>query len=114
MSQQRDRKKIAIFLIILILIAGLLFVVWPGNISAEQAMEIAINHIGGADANWPHMVFENFQRAWYVEVFYGDGVYHIYSIYGVYVNRNSGQVIRAEAYGAIWIDIDSLLDMFGD
>ncbi|MCL1996122.1 MAG: hypothetical protein FWG63_07955 [Defluviitaleaceae bacterium] len=85
-------KKIVIILVtlVLILVAGVAFMVWPGNISRAQAQEIAVAHVGGGVAGWPDWDFEHFQRVWYVEVFYQN------LVHSVYVNRSTGQVVRVE------------------
>jgi hypothetical protein len=85
-------KIVIIFLavILAITIAVGAFILWPGNVSRQEAMDIALSHVGGGNANWAEIDFENFQRAWSVEVFY-DGL-----VREVYVSRFTGEIIRVE------------------
>ena len=63
---------------------------WPTRISGQEAMNIAIEHVGGGYANTAKREFEAFQKAWNVEVFY-DGLIH-----EIYINANSGAIIKVE------------------
>ena len=73
-----------------ILAAITIFMMWPGSVSRQEAMEIALEHIGGGRANTPERDLEAFRRVWSVEVFY-DGFVH-----EVYVSRMTGEVVRVE------------------
>jgi hypothetical protein len=87
------KKLIAILVAVGILIVGcVVFYVWPGEISRDEAREIAMAHIGDADAfaNRPSLDFESFRRAWSVEIVSG----HL--TYEVYVRRWGGEIIRTE------------------
>jgi len=86
------KKKIIIGMIAIgILIAGLItFMLWPANITNEQAVEIALEYVGGGVANRAEREFENFRRVWSVEVFYDNRVHE------VYVQINSGEVLWVE------------------
>jgi hypothetical protein len=93
----RPKKKgilkiilIPIAIILAIVIAATVFMLQPGNISRQEAMDIALAHVGSGNANWPERDFEDFQRAWSVEVFY-DGLVH-----EVYISRFTGEIIRVE------------------
>ncbi|MDR2182806.1 MAG: PepSY domain-containing protein [Clostridiales bacterium] len=97
MSQLNPNKKrilkivlIPIAIILAIAIAATALVLQPGNISQQEAIDIALAHVGGGNANWPERDFEDFQRAWSVEVFY-DGLVH-----EVYISRFTGEIIRVE------------------
>ena len=81
---------VALVILILILAAVMTFMLWPGNISRQEAMEIALEHVGGGRANTPERDFEAFRRVWSVEVFY-DGFVH-----EVYVSRMTGEIVRVE------------------
>jgi len=85
-------KKLIIISLVLILIAIAAFMLWPSNISRQEAGEIAITYVGGSNsrANPASRDFEGFQRVWSVEVFY-DGLVH-----EVYVSMRTGEVIRVE------------------
>lgn len=91
-AKQRLAKALLIAAIVLVLIigAGTAFIVWPLEITREQATQIALTHVGNGTPNWPELDFENFQRVWNVEVFY-NGFVH-----SVYVSRATGQVVRVE------------------
>jgi hypothetical protein len=84
---------VPIVVVLAIVIAATAFMLWPGNISRQEATNIAIAHVGGGNANWPDWDFEHFQRAWSVEVFH-DGFVH-----EVYVSRFTGEIIRVEIDG---------------
>ena len=86
------RRKTFFAIAILGLIAVIVFFNQPfgANISRQQAVELAIQHIGGGTANRPDIDWERFQRAWYVEVFYGS------LVHSVYVSTRTGEVIRVE------------------
>ena len=62
----------------------------PGNVSRQEAAQIAVAHVGGGTANRPDRDFERFQRVWSVEVFY-DGL-----VYEVYVSMRTGEVVKQE------------------
>jgi uncharacterized membrane protein YkoI len=80
-------------IVLVIVITITAFFLWPGNVSRQEATNIAIAHVGGGNANWPEMEFEHFQRVWSVEVFY-DGLEH-----EVFINRLTGEIIRVEIDG---------------
>ena len=82
------KKWLIIVAIVLAVLAA--FMLWPTNISRQEAMEIALSHVGGGVASRPERDFEAFQRAWNVEVFYGGIVYEIY------INANTGAIISVE------------------
>jgi hypothetical protein len=65
---------------------------WPANISRQEAQEIAVVHVGGSNsrANPASRDFERFQRVWSVEVFY-DGLVH-----EVFVSMRTGEVVKME------------------
>jgi len=89
---KKSKMKLIIIPLALILIAVATFMLWPANISRQEAGEIAIAHVGGNNsrANRASRDFEQFQRVWSVEVFY-DGLVH-----EVYVSMRTGEVIRME------------------
>jgi len=91
-SKRRGRKKFIIIPLVMILVAITAFMLWPSNISRQEAWEIAVAHVGGNNsrANRASRDFERFQRVWSVEVFY-DGFVH-----EVYVSRRTGEVVRVE------------------
>ena len=89
-SLSKVKMKFIIILIMAALIAVASFVMWPGNISRQEAQDIATSHIGGGHANRADFDFEVFQRVWSVEVFY-DGLVH-----EVYVSRRTGEIVRVE------------------
>jgi uncharacterized membrane protein YkoI len=76
--------------IIIILVAIAAFMLWPAEISREQAREIALEYVGGGRANRAERDFEDFTRVWSVEVFYAGLVQE------VYVSMRTGEVIRLE------------------
>jgi uncharacterized membrane protein YkoI len=77
-------------IVFVIMVAAAVFVLQPGNISRQEAIEIALAEVGGGRANRPEHDFEGFQRTWSVEVFYDNLVFE------VYVSRFSGEVVRVE------------------
>ena len=77
-------------ILILMLTVVTTFMLWPGSISRQEAMETALEHVGGGRANTPERDFEAFRRVWSVEVFY-DGF-----VYEVYVSRITGEIVRVE------------------
>ena len=87
------KRKLLLALVILCFIAIVAFFNQPlgANISRHEATQIAIQHVGGGTANRPDIDWVRFQRAWYVEVFYGEFVH------SVYVSTRTGEVIRVEA-----------------
>jgi len=91
-SENRGKKKSIIIPLVIILVAITAFMLWPSNISRQEAGEIAIAHVGGNNsrANPASRDFERFQRVWSVEVFY-DGFVH-----EVYVSMRTGDVVRVE------------------
>jgi len=91
-ARRKDKLKFVIISLLLILIAIAAFMLWPSNISRQEAQEIAIAHVGGNNsrANPASRDFEQFQRVWSVEVFY-DGLVH-----EVYVSMRTGNVVRVE------------------
>ena len=68
----------------------IIFMILPSNISRQDAVEIAVSHIGGGTANPASRDFEQFQRVWSVEIFYNSLVHE------VYVNMNTGNILRVE------------------
>ena len=84
---------IPVAVVLALVIAVTAFMLWPGYFSRQDAVDIAIEHIGGGNAYWPEWDFEHFQRVWSVEVFF-DGLVH-----EVYINRFTGEVIRVEIDG---------------
>jgi len=87
---KKGKKKIIIVPVALILIAVTTFMLFPANISRQEAQEIALAHVSGGTANRASRDFERFQRVWSVEVFY-DGLVH-----EVYVSMRTGEVVRVE------------------
>ena len=85
----RGKKKFFIPMVVVV-IAIVTFMLWPGNISRQEATDIAMAYVGGGTVNRPDRDFERFQRVWYVEVFY-DGLIH-----EVYISRMTGAVVRVE------------------
>ncbi|MCL2566329.1 MAG: hypothetical protein FWE24_11090, partial [Defluviitaleaceae bacterium] len=69
---RKSKKKLIIIPLVLILAAVATFMLWPANVSRQEAQEIAIAHVGGNNsrANPASRDFERFQRVWSVEVFY--------------------------------------------
>lgn len=86
------KKKLILGIVTLgVLVVGFItFMFMPGNINNEQAVEIALEHVGGGVANRADRDFEAFRRVWSVEVFYENMVHE------VFVHRNSGEVLRIE------------------
>ena len=60
------------------------------NISRQEAVDIAVEHVGGGRTNRPEIDLERFQRVWSVEVFY-DGLVH-----EVYISTRTGAIIAHE------------------
>ena len=93
-AEPPTRKKGRIILILLplmlILAAVAVFMLWPANVSRDEAQEIAISHVGGGRANRASRDFERFQRVWSVEVFYNNLVHE------VYVSMRTGEVVAVE------------------
>jgi len=89
---KKSKRKLIIIPIALILVAVATFMLWPANVSRQEAQEIAIAHVGGNNsrANPASRDFEGFQRVWSVEVFY-NGLVH-----EVYVSMRTGEVVRVE------------------
>ena len=94
-TAKKGRKKFIIIPIVLViaLVAATTFVLWPGNISREQAIEIAVAHVGGGTATWATHDFEEFRRTWEVPVLYDNLMIY------VYVSRFTGQVVYMEFGG---------------
>jgi len=90
MTRKKSKKKVLIVPIVLILIAVATFMLFPANISRQEAQEIALAHVSGGTANRASRDFERFQRVWSVEVFY-DGLVH-----EVYVSMRTGEVVKME------------------
>ncbi|MCL2841359.1 MAG: PepSY domain-containing protein [Defluviitaleaceae bacterium] len=88
--KRKGKMKLIIIPLVAVLIAIAAFVMWPSNISRQEAQNIAIAHVGGGNASRGDFDFENLQRVWSVEVFYDDLVHE------VYVNRRTGEVVRVE------------------
>ena len=86
------KKKSILIIVVLCIITAVVFFNQPfgANISREEAIQIAIEYIGGGRANRPDIDWARFQRAWYVEVFY-DGFVH-----SVYVSTRTGDIVRVE------------------
>jgi len=85
------KKIIMSFVAVGILIVGLFtFLFLPTDVNNAQAMEIAIEYVGGGVANRAEREFENFRRVWAVEVF------HENLVHEVYVHVNSGEVLRVD------------------
>jgi len=91
-ERKHVKKGLLIILLPLVLIAAAIavFMLWPANVSREEAREIALIHVNGDFANRPERDFEQFQRVWSVEVV-ADNM-----IYEVYVSMRTGEVIRLE------------------
>lgn len=88
---QMKKKVIVSIVMVGILIIGLFtYLFLPTNITNEQAVDIALEHIGGGVANQAEREFEAFRRVWSVEVFYENMVHE------VYIRVNSGEVLRVE------------------
>ena len=60
------------------------------SVTAHEAMEIALSHVGGGVAATPEMDWEVWRWLWWVEVWYGNLVYEIY------IHPNTGEIIRVE------------------
>jgi len=86
------KKKIMMSIVaVAILIIGVFtFLFWPSDITNEQAVEIALEYVGGGVANRAEREFEGFRRVWSVEVFYDNMVHE------VYVHVNSGEIVGVE------------------
>ena len=89
-QQRKRRSKLIIIPLAVVLVAITAFMLWPSNISRQEAQNIAIVHVGGGTANRAGFDFEKLQRVWSVEVFY-NGLVH-----EVYVSRRTGDVVRVE------------------
>ena len=89
-GSKRGMKRLIILLFVLALVLIAAFFLWPSNISRQEALEIAIEYVGGGRANRPSRDFEAFRRVWSVEVFYDNLVHE------VYVDSHTGDVIRVE------------------
>ena len=65
------KRKRFLIIAVLCIIGAIVFFNQPfgANVSRDEAMQIAVEHIGGGTANRPDIDWERFQRAWYVEVF---------------------------------------------
>lgn len=88
----KNKKRLTLIFVIPVLLAtGLMaFIFWPSPVTRDEARIIAIEHVGGGQANPPERDFEQFQRVWSVEVFH-DGLVH-----EIYVNSRTGDVVRVE------------------
>ena len=89
------RKTIEILLAAIVIIAIVLAVsaAWTffgANISGQEAMEIAIAHVGGGMAGTPDLSLGMWRWFWGVEVWYNGLIYEIY------VHPNTGAVVRVE------------------
>ena len=60
------------------------------NISRQDAMEIAISHVGGGTAATPDLDWSIWRWLWYIEVWH-DGLVH-----EVYMHPSTGAVVRHE------------------
>jgi len=89
-TKKKGRKKFVIIPVVVVLLIIATFMLLPSNVSRQEAMNIAITHVGGGTANQPDRDFERFQRAWSVEVFYSGLVHE------VYVSMRTGKVIGME------------------
>jgi len=84
-------KIMCVIIPIVMILAGVItFMLWPSNISRQEAQEIALEYVGNGRANRASRDFERFQRVWSVEVFY-DGLVH-----EVYVSMRTGEVVGVE------------------
>jgi len=92
MSLKKVKLTFIIIVAVMIIAAAALtaFMLWPSNISRQEAQSIAIEHVGGGVTNRADHDFEWFQRVWSVEVFYNGLVYE------VYVNRVTGAIVGVE------------------
>jgi len=88
--KRKGKMKFIIIPLVAVLIAIAAFVMWPSNISRQEAQNIALAHVGGGNANRADFDFEGFQRVWSVEVFHGGLVHE------VFVNRSTGNIVRVE------------------
>ena len=88
--RKKGRKKLILIPIVILLVALAMFVLWPANISRQEAQEIALAHVGGGVANRASRDFERFQRVWSVEIFYNSLVHEIY------VSMRTGEVVAVE------------------
>lgn len=91
--KQKGKKKFILIssLVILVILVGVsAFLLWPTNVSRQEATDIAIAYVGGGTANRPDIDFERLQRVWFVEVFY-NGLVH-----QVYVSTRTGEVVAME------------------
>ena len=86
------KKKVIVSMVTIgvLMIGFLTFWFWPADITNDQAVEIAIEHVGGGVANRASRDFERFRRVWSVEVFYDNMVHE------VYIDVNSGEVVGIE------------------
>ncbi|MCL2853206.1 MAG: PepSY domain-containing protein [Defluviitaleaceae bacterium] len=89
-SKRKGKTKLIIILLAVVLVAITTFMLWPSNISRQEAQNAAVSHVGGGTANRADFDFEGLQRVWSVEVFY-NGLVH-----EVYVSRRTGNVVRME------------------
>ena len=90
--KKKGRKKLVLILIplALLLVVIAAFMLWPANVSRDEAQQIAITHVGGGTANQASRDFERFQRVWSVEVFHGGLVHE------VFVSMRTGEVVAVE------------------
>jgi len=85
------KKKIIGIVVVGALAFGLFtYLFLSTDITNEQAVDIAVEHIGGGVANRAELEFENFRRVWSVEVF------HENMVHEVYVHANSGEIFGIE------------------
>ena len=90
LTAERKVKKKFIFIPIIAILLIIAVFSQCHNISRQEAVNIAIIHVGGGIANQPDRDFERFQRVWSVEVFYNELVYE------VYVSMRTGDVVSME------------------
>jgi uncharacterized membrane protein YkoI len=90
---QKTKRTIILILIpvAIIIIAAATFMLWPAEITRQQAQEIALAHLNGTHANRAERDFEDFQRVWSVEVLVGNFMHE------VYVSMRTGDVVRVES-----------------
>ena len=86
------KKKVIVGISVVgVLIIGFFTILFlPTDITNDQAVSIALEHIGGGVANRAEREFEGFRRVWSVEVFYDNMVHE------VYVHVNSGEILGVE------------------
>ena len=91
-TQTKKKGKIKFLFIPLALLLVVLatFMLWPAEVSRQEAQETALTHVGGGIANRASRDIERFQRVWSVEVFYNNLVHE------VYVSMRTGEIVAVE------------------